>query len=112
MRIVVSIVGAIGLGVALGFASPADAADLTNGKKIYTTRCAGCHGNTGKGDGVKAETLEKKPTDYTDQKRMSQVTDAELRKVTREGKPPMPAYPKMTDKELDDVVAYIRSFAK
>ena len=112
MRISVSIVAAIGLGVSLILTSPVGAADLNNGKKVYEMRCSGCHGKTGKEDGVKAETMGKKPTDYTDQKKMSEVTDAELKTITREGKPPMPAYAKISDKDLDDVIAYIRTFAK
>ena len=99
--------------VAMTSIAVADAADLTNGKRVYADKCSRCHGASGKGDGPKAETLEKKPADYTDKKKMSGFTDAQLRKVTLEGKQPMPAYQgKMSDKDLDDVIAYIRAFAK
>lgn len=102
-----------GLSAVLASAPGAAAADLANGKKVYADKCARCHGNTGKGDGPKAETLEKKPADYTDKKKMGEFTDVQLKKITLDGKQPMPAYQgKMSDRELDDVIAYIRTFAK
>lgn len=95
-------------------APAADAApDLANGKKVYADKCLRCHGAGGKGDGPRAETLEKKPADYTDKKKMSQFTDVQLKQVILEGKQPMPAYKgKVSDKELEDVLAYVRTFAK
>lgn len=91
----------------------AGSADLANGKKVYLDKCARCHGNSGKGDGPKAETLEKKPADYTDKKKMGEFTDAQLKKITLEGKQPMPAYQgKISDKDLEDAIGYIRTFAK
>ena len=87
-------------------------ADLANGKKVYADKCARCHGVSGKGDGPRAETLEKKPADYTDRKKMSEITDAQLKKIALDGKPPMPSYRgKISDKDLEDVTAYIRTFA-
>jgi mono/diheme cytochrome c family protein len=89
------------------------APDLVNGKKIYADKCARCHGVSGKGDGPKADTLEKKPANYTDKKKMGEFTDVQLKQVVLDGKQPMPAYKgKMSDKELEDVIAYIRTFAK
>jgi mono/diheme cytochrome c family protein len=65
----------------------------------------------GKGDSPKV-TMDPKPTDFTDKKKMSGFTDADLKKATLDGKPPMPAYrDKISDKDLDDAITYIRSFA-
>ena len=92
---------------------PVSAADLTNGKKVYVEKCLECHGQKGKGDGPEAADLEKKPADYTDKAKMSKFTDEDLKKVTREGKKPMPAFgKKLSAKEIEDVTAYIRTFAK
>ena len=105
LTLAVSLVGSVGV-------SAGQAADLANGKKVYADKCARCHGVSGKGDGPKAETLEKKPADYTDKKKMSELTDAQLKKVALDGKSPMPAYKgKMSDRDLEDVIAYIRTFA-
>ncbi len=113
MRVMCTVVGALCLGLSLISASAVAAADLANGKKVYADKCVRCHGSTGKGDGPKADTLEKKPADYTDKKKMGEFTDAQLKKITLEGKQPMPAYEgKMSAKDLDDVIAYIRTFAQ
>ena len=92
--------------------APAIGADLAKGKKVYTDKCLKCHGEKGRGDGPKAEDLEKKPADYTDKAKMSKFTDADLKKVVKEGKKPMPAYgKKLSDKDIDDVITYVRTFA-
>jgi len=91
--------------------APAFGADLAKGKKIYTDKCLKCHGEKGKGDGPKAWDLSKKPAEYTDKEKMSKFTDADLRKVVKEGKKPMPAFgKKVSDEDIDGVVAYIRTF--
>ena len=91
---------------------PAEAADITSGKKVYVEKCAGCHGASGKGDGPKSAALSKKALDYTDKKKMAQVTDAELKQALLDGNPPMPAYKgRLSDKDVDEVIAYIRTFA-
>ena len=91
---------------------PAEAADIASGKKVYVEKCLRCHGAGGKGDGPKAAALSKTALDYTDRKKMAQVTDAELKQVLLDGNPPMPAYKgRLSDKDVDDVIAYIRTFA-
>lgn len=92
--------------------SPAEAADVANGKKVYGDKCLRCHGEKGKGDGPKAAALPKKAIDYTDRKKMAEVTDAQLEQVLLDGNPPMPGYRgRLSDRDVDDVIAYIRSFS-
>jgi mono/diheme cytochrome c family protein len=94
------------------FISPAFGADLAKGKAIYGDKCIKCHGEKGKGDGPKAVDLEKKPADYTDKAKMAKFTDEDLTKAVKEGKKPMPAFgKKLTDEQIDNVIAYIRTFA-
>jgi len=103
----------VGALLALWPASSARAADTAATKAIYDDKCAKCHGDTGKGDGPKAKTLKKKPRDYTDGAKMAELTDEDLKKGITEGKKPMPSYEgKLTAQEIDDLVAYIRTFAK
>lgn len=110
MRALVAGLGILGILVA---AAPGMAADLASGKKVYEKQCLECHGEKGKGDGPEAKDLEKKPADYTDKAKMAKFTDEELKKVTREGKKPMAAFgKKLSAKEVDDVIAYVRTFAK
>jgi mono/diheme cytochrome c family protein len=92
--------------------TPAFGADLAKGKSIYGDKCLKCHGEKGRGDGRKAADLEKKPADYTDKAKMAKFTDEDLTKAVKEGKKPMPAFgKKLTDEQIDNVIAYIRTFA-
>ena len=94
-------------------ASTARAADLAAAKKVFEERCAKCHGLTGKGDGPKAKTLKKKPRDYTNAAEMGKLTDDQLKKEVLDGKKPMPAFRgKIDEKTVNDLIAYVRTFAK
>lgn len=112
------IVSIMGVATLLSVASaasvaPAFGADLAKGKKIYVDKCLKCHGEKGKGDGPKAEDLEKKPADYTDKAKMAKFTDADLKKAVKEGKKPMPAFgKKLTEEQIDDAIGYVRSFSE
>lgn len=109
---IVSIAALLSIGSAT-WVAPAFGADVTKGKKVYADKCVGCHGEKGKGDGPGAGMLSKKPADYTDKKAMSKLTDADLKRTVKQGKAPMPAWSMiLTDQEIDDVVAYIRTFSK
>ncbi len=60
-------------------------ADLAQGKKIFETNCATCHGMNGKGDGPAAAALPKQPRNFTDTAYMKTRTRAQLTKVITEG---------------------------
>jgi mono/diheme cytochrome c family protein len=99
------------IGVAI--TSPTAAVDLENAKKIYVDKCLRCHGKNGRGDGPKAKELKKQPANYTDKKKMAAISDEKLKHEILDGTSPMPAYRgKLTDGEVDDLIAYIRTFAK
>src|SRR3990172_5235476 len=88
-----------------------EAADLAKGEKIYKMMCLKCHGETGKGDGLKAKELSKKPADYTNPDFFTKRSDEDLRKTVIEGWEPMPSFrERLKDKDVDDVVAYIKAF--
>ena len=60
---------ALGASLALGGASLASAqsaADVEAGKKLYTERCAHCHGAEGDGEGYATEFVFPKPRDFTE----------------------------------------------
>ncbi len=93
--------------------------DAKAGKEKYDKSCVGCHGATGKGDGPAAAALNPKPKDHTDGKIMNSVSDKDLFAIIKGGgasvkkSPVMPAAGKaMTDQDIWNVVAYIRSLAK
>lgn len=81
------------------------------GKKIYLESCQNCHGPTGKGDSDMAAYLTPKPANLA-AKTTQAKTDAQLRKIILEGRPgtAMSSYDgAFEEKQLDDLIAYIRS---
>src|SRR3989304_1757203 len=98
--------GVFALGLLGGvFARPGEAADLAKGEKIYKMMCLKCHGETGKGDGLKAKELSKKPADYTNPDFFTKRSDEDLRKTVIEGKEPMPSFQaRLKDKDVDGVI--------
>ena len=102
----------------LGAKEKQEKGDPKKGKEKYVEnmRCSACHGDSGKGDGPAAIALNPKPRNYTDCAVMSKKSDAELFKVIKEGGPAVGLSPLMApfgsqlnDKEVWDVVAFIRS---
>ena len=96
--------------------------------KLYAQNCAACHGETGKGDGVIAPSLQKTPTmpgmtvtghatvapiDFTDSKNMLGASDAILEgKIIRGGMGTgMPYWgPIFTAEQIQALVDYLWTF--
>jgi len=64
---------------------PKGEGDLNRGKLLYNEKCANCHGPTGHGDGPQAAFLDPKPTNLSDTKYMSTLTDEHIFKTISEG---------------------------
>lgn len=97
----------------LGSGSGAGAGDLENGKVVYETRCAPCHGPEGMGDGPAAAALTPKPRNFRDAGFWNGRTVPQLRLAVRDGRPGTLMAPfagVLSDAEIDDVVAYLQSF--
>lgn len=63
-----------------------EGASIDAGKKVYADQCAGCHGDTGKGDGpMAAYTGDPLPSDFTDAEWKHGSTDGEIFTVIRDG---------------------------
>jgi mono/diheme cytochrome c family protein len=101
------------------------AGNAAAGKTLFTTNCASCHGDGGKGDGPVGATLKPPPRDFTKaefkfdtDKDGKAGTDADLKNVIHNGgmkfggSPLMAPWPAFTDAQLDDLIAYIRTFHK
>jgi mono/diheme cytochrome c family protein len=110
---------ALAVGVHAGTAQAGDAAA---GKTIYTTNCASCHGATGKGDGPVGSALNPKPRDFSvgsfkfdTNKNGTPGEDADLKGVITGGaaayggSPLMAPWPTLSDADVDNVIAYIRT---
>ena len=89
---------------------------IAAGEEIYTTNCATCHGENGKGDGPAAAGLDPQPADFTDQAMMMDMSDGYLFwRVTEGGafEPFNSAMPpwgqSLTEDERWQVISYIRT---
>jgi cytochrome c6 len=92
------------LALLLAAAVPAVAAD--DAAALYKSKCQVCHGADGKGSpaGQKMGSKDFQSPDVAKQ------SDAELIKVTKDGKGKMPKYDgKLTDDQIKALVKYIRS---
>jgi mono/diheme cytochrome c family protein len=95
--------------------------DTTAGKTVYVKWCAGCHGETGAGDGPAARYMLPPPRNFTGAVYKIRTTasgqlptDADLLRAIDEGLPgsAMPAWKgRLSDAERRDVMAYLKTFS-
>jgi len=89
-----------------------DVESIEKGHKIFKSLCAGCHGETGKGDVPAMQALNPKPTDFTTDKFQSQTDGAIFWKLST-GRGMMAGYENMLPEEDRwAVVNYLRSLKK
>jgi len=112
MRTGIMVVGVCGAVLLIG--SVAFAGDAAKGKTIYERHCVTCHGSQGKGDGPAGKFMNPKPVDFTSPESMKKP-DAELLKTIESGRPgtPMSAWKgTLSPEQMQDVLAYVRTFGK
>jgi mono/diheme cytochrome c family protein len=86
--------------------------------RVYAERCSHCHGAGGRGDGIAGRSLDPQPRDYADAAWQASITDDEIRATIRGGgaasgrNPAMPAHPDLSESDLGELVAYIRSVGR
>lgn len=90
------------------------AALAAQGKELYTSTCASCHGELGKGDGPGSAALDPKPRDFSNAEYMSGLTDTDIRNTIKyggaiKGMPQMPSHPQFSEEQLNAIVAYVRT---
>jgi cytochrome c6 len=101
MKFVIRIL-AVAIAVA-GMTAPVLADDAA---ALYKSKCQACHGADGKPSAA-GEKLGAKDFHAPDVAKMS---DADLVKVTKEGKGKMPAYAsKLTDDQINELVKFVRT---
>lgn len=84
-----------------------------NGERIFQQHCAGCHGTSGDGLGPEIKELIVPPVDFRAAKSRTK-TDMELYLAIKRGVlfSPMHGWAdRLSDREIRDVVNYIRSLA-
>lgn len=91
--------------------APAALADATaDGAAIFKSKCAMCHGADGKGQTGMGKSMNLRDLGSAEVQKQS---DADLAKITAEGKGKMPAYKsKLSAEEITAVVKHMRTFKK
>lgn len=90
---------------------PATPAAIAAAKVVYKNNCDGCHGDTGRGDGVEAMMYDPPPDDLTDARVMNAQTDGELYYKITQGRRPMPGFAKpLSDQQRWQLVDLLRTF--
>jgi mono/diheme cytochrome c family protein len=91
-------------------------AAVTEADQIYKSRCAMCHGTSGKGDGPAGAAFDPKPRDLGDPAWQRSVTDEHIERVILNGGPAvgksplMPASPDLALKS--DVLKALRALVR
>jgi mono/diheme cytochrome c family protein len=86
--------------------------NISAGRTLYKSKCAECHGETGKGDGDQSKLYNTPPTNFTEGARVNAETDGELFYKLSEGHRPMPAFKKRYSEEQRwQLILFLRTFA-
>jgi cytochrome c553 len=97
---------------------PVDRQAAADASRIFHTLCITCHGESGKGDGSAAATLNPKPRNYTDKAWQAKTSDDQIKQIILLGgagvgkSPMMPASPQLANEPavIDELVKIVRSF--
>ena len=90
----------------------ADKASAADGKAVFDTNCAKCHGTDGKGATKMGQKVGVK--DLTDPKVQAELSDAKIAKTVKEGvtvgdKPKMKAFPELSAEDIKAIAGYVKS---
>jgi mono/diheme cytochrome c family protein len=89
----------------------ADAQTIAEGKDLYVQNCAACHGKRGRGDGIAAANLNRRPGDLTSAE-VARQTDGALFWKIGEGHSPMPGFSQLVSEAGRwHLVCYLRTLA-
>jgi len=89
------------------------------GQALYEFYCYLCHGKSGNADDFNSYSLTTPPAKFADAALMATLSDTQIQTVIKGGGPALSLSPQMptwggvlTDKQVDDVIAFIRTLSK
>ena len=93
--------------------------NIDAGKELYQDKvkavaCASCHGDEGDGLGPMANMFNPQPRNFTCVETMNRLEDGQLFWIIKNGSPgtSMPAFEKLEDKQVWQLVSYLRELAR
>lgn len=91
----------------------ADAVSVDEGRRLFLSQCALCHGKAGDGKGELAEPMKLKMRDYRDAAALTGISDGAMFHVLQKGCGDMPPEGgRLKDGQMWNLINYIRSLAK
>lgn len=95
--------------------------DIQNGQKLFQQKCSACHGKDGKSEGLgtgvsvsRERKFQVVPPALNNPGFLASASDHWIRQTIKTGRPgtimPAQAALQLNDKQLDDIVSYVRSF--
>lgn len=85
--------------------------DAAAGKAVFDTKCKMCHGADGKGNAAIAKKMNLTLPDITAKETQTKSDDVLKKRVVEGGKQMKPVKG-LTDQQVTDVIAYVRSMGK
>ena len=110
-RKVAAVVIGILVAVALAMWAFAAPGNVEGGKALYDKKCASCHAKDGAGNPGIAKAM-KVELRHLGSKEVQAQKDEELKKFVTEGTAKKKPVKGLSDQELADVIAYVRTFKK
>ena len=110
MRVIIGLIILI-LTVSVAGALAEGKGDAKAGKTLYDGKCKVCHGAKGEGNATLAKTLKVTIRDLAS-KEVQSKSDADLKKDTTGGIGKMQPAKGLSDKDVEDMLAFVRSLAK
>jgi len=100
-------IGVAMIGTAVGLPA-AGAGDAAAGKDLYMKKCKTCHGADGQGNPGVAKLLNVtfKPLGSEE---IQKKADAEFKKIITEGKDKMKPVKDLSDADMDNIIAFVRT---
>ena len=98
---------AVAMALALVFTVTMTCNGQSDAASLYKAKCQVCHGADGKGDTTMGKKLAARDFHSPE---VAKLSDAELFKITKEGKDKMPSYDKkLTDDQIKALIKYVRT---